>query len=285
MAEFTEFELYKGKAKGKFFPVSHQYWVNGTRPKSVTGIIGIKDKSVALIPWALEEGAKHLLECLEKGIKINEEQIIRSVFASDQAKEKAATLGTVIHDWIERYIRFKLKQPGYKTMPEMPENKAEIVGVNSFLEWESQHKVKFVWTEKILYSMKYGYIGKADFAAYIDGELSLCDNKTSNGLYNSVGMQTAAYMMADQEESKAKYVGRWAIRVAKETEAEYYARMELKNKIKKILGKPEKEIKPYQIFEAKFLDAKGTEAKRDFKAFINCLELGQWDGETWKEYL
>lgn len=281
MSEKIKSQLYNGEIGIEFNPDSHIYMVNDGgkpwRPKSVTGIIGIKDKSGALVPWALEEGAKHLIQCLEKGVKIDEEQIIKAVFASEVSKTKAADLGTAIHDWIEKYIRFKTKQKGYSSLPGMPEDKNVLMGINSFLAWEAAHKVKYLWAEKVLYSKKYGYIGKGDFAAVVDGLTCLCDNKTSNGLYNSVRMQTAAYVKADEEETKLKYDGRWAIRVAKETESEYLKRMEIKNRIKRILGKKESEIKPYEPFQAVFLDDKASMLKDDFQAFLNCMDLGEWD--------
>lgn len=167
-------------------------------------------------------------------------------------------------------------------MPDMPDDANETTGIASFLAWESEHKVKFLWSEKILYSKKHDYIGIADFAAMVDEKCCLCDNKTSNGLYNGVRMQTAAYAAADEEETKIAYKGRWAIRIAKETEDEYLARMEYKNSIKRILGKKEVVVKPYQVFEAVFLDKEGTEQKNDFGAFKNALGLLQWDKDNYQ---
>lgn len=275
--EFQEFSLYGGKIQGKFYPVSHAYYINGVRKTGVTTIGNIKDKSQALVPWALEEAAKSLLGVLDRKRDINADDIIKAVFASDLARDTAATLGSAIHDWIEQYIRAKLKKGG---MPLMPTDKQVLTGVTSFLEWESQHKVKFLWAEKVVYSRKHDYIGKADFGAIIDGDRCLCDNKTSNGLYNGVRMQTAAYVKADEEETKEKYDGRWAIRIAKETEEEYLKRMEHKNRIKAILGKKEVEIKPYQVFEAKFLDASASDIETDFQAFLDAKGLMTWDRLT-----
>ena len=276
-------KLYSGKCEVKFLgptedhPKRHLYYVNGERKRSVTAITGIIDKSGALVPWALEEAAKHLFPILEAGKKITEEDVVRAVFASDAAKEKAADLGTAIHGFCENYINAKL---GKGKMPEMPEDGKILTGVTSFLEWESQHKVKFLWAEKVLYSKKHDYMGKADFAAMVDGERCLCDIKSGNGLYSGVRLQTAAYAMADTEESKTKYAGRWAIRVAKETGQEYADRMEMKNKIKLLLGKKGKEVYPYQVFEAKFLDLKGDEMEKDFAAFVHAIKLGDWNSEN-----
>lgn len=276
-------KLYGGKVEARFLgpteekPSRHIYQMNGDRKRSVTGVTGLKDKSGALVPWSQEESAKSLIYDIESGVKITEEEVVKAAFASDRAKEKAANIGTEIHDWCEHYIKHKL---GKNSMPEMPENEAVVKGITSFLQWESENKVKFLWAEKVLYSRKYDFMGKADFAAIVNGDKCICDLKTGNGLYKEVRLQLAAYRAADEEETKEKYDGRWAIQIAKETEQEYVARMELKNKIKKILGKEEKEIYPYQVFNAKFLDLEKDSYKKDLVCFVNLCGVQEWDSKT-----
>jgi hypothetical protein len=115
----------------------------------------------------------------------------------------------------------------------------------------------------------------------VDGKRCLVDLKTGNGLYNSVRLQTAAYLMADQEERPAiKYDGRWAIRLSKETEAEYNDRMAKKNSRRLARGKDPVSIKPYQVFEAQYLDDKPTDLARDFKGFLAAQALFNWNKET-----
>jgi hypothetical protein len=279
------FSLYKGKVQGKFLgptpesPNRHMYYIEGKRKTGVTTFLNIKDKSNALMIWQGETIAKHLFDCLKQGQEINHEVIVKAIFAPSEAKTKAADLGTLIHDWIERYIKHKIA-PKKNPMPEMPEDQNAVTGVTSFLEWESTHKVKYLWSEKVLYSLKHDYIGKGDFGAVVDGITCLCDIKSSNGIYNSVCAQTAAYAEADREESGIKYQGRWAIRLAKETPDEYQVRMDLKNEIKSLLGKNEKDIEPYQVFEAKFLDNEKGNMKRDFEGFMSHMNLCKWDKLT-----
>ncbi len=279
------FSLYKGKIQGKFLgptqdmPKRHIYMIDGKRKTGVTTYLNIKDKSTALMKWQGETTAKHLFNLMEKGGTISQDDVVKAIFAHVDEKNKAADLGSEIHDWIERYINHKLKKKGYPK-PEMPTDQNVVTGVTSFLEWESEHKVKYLWAERIVYSKKYDYIGKADFGASVDGETCLCDIKTGNGMYNSVLAQTAAYAYADTEECGMKYAGRWAIRIAKETPDEYQTRMELKNKIKNLLGKRENEIEPYQIFEAKFLDNEKENLQRDFDGFLHHYNLVKWDKIT-----
>lgn len=277
-----ETTLYGGKVTVKFFPDSHIYMVkegNGDwfRPKSVTGITGIVDKSTQLVSWSQEEAAKSLIACIENGVAITEEEVVKAAFASEQAKIKAANIGDEIHDWIEQHIKAELKQGSH---PEMPEDKNILIGVNSFLEWESGMKLKYLWSEKMVYSKKHGYVGKADFAFQVGKKKYIADNKTGNGLYNGVLAQTAAYQSADEEETGGSYDGRYAIRISKETEKEYLKRMLLKNKIKRILGKKESATIPYKVFDAQFLDESVENYRRDMKGFVNMIGTSLWNSET-----
>lgn len=108
-----------------------------------------------------------------------------------------------------------------------------------------------------------------DIEAKVNGELCLIDIKTSDGLYNTYGLRTAAYVRADEEESGRKHHGRWLLRLAKETEAEYLASMEKKNANRAHKGRGIFEPAPYQVFEAKLLDDDPTHLDRDYEAFLH----------------
>lgn len=276
----TFFTLYKGKVKGKFLgptdenPNRHLYYINGKAKTGVSTPSGVKFDISQLMGWQSEEIAKELFTLLKKKQQITESAIARAAFAGEIAKKKAGDLGTQAHDWIEQYIKHKLGLGGYKKMPEMPDDNNVARGVTSFLEWESEHKVKYLWSEKILYSLKYDYIGRGDFAAKVDGKVCLCDIKTGNSLrMSSVRMQTSAYAMADREESKVKYDGRCAIRISKESEDEYYERCKMKNHIRELLGKNTYEPRKYEVFEYKFLDEKKSDMKQDYESFLKSWDL------------
>jgi hypothetical protein len=114
----------------------------------------------------------------------------------------------------------------------------------------------------------------------VNGKLCLIDIKTSNGLYNTYGIQTAAYVRADEEESGRKYQGRWLIRLAKETERECIARLHRKNEMRVRKGQQAVDYPPYQVFEAKFLDEEPGNLDRDFKAFLAAKALYEWNKAT-----
>lgn len=264
----VEFSLYNGKVKGKFFPDSHAYYVDGKRKTGVTTYLGIIDKSRPLVIWATELYRDFLLSKKE----ITEDDIYAGCTLHEEKKKEAADIGSEIHDWIEKHVKGE--------NPEMPERKEAQIGVAAFLEWKEANKVSFLSSERVVYSKKYDYIGKMDIEAKVNGKLCLIDIKSSNGLYNTYNLQTAAYLMADEEESKRNYKGRWLIRVAKETEKEYNLRMAKKNRERVRKGKDEFAYPPYQVFEAKFLDDELTNIGRDFEAFLAAMKLHAWNKET-----
>lgn len=290
--EVIESELYKGKVKVRFFPDSHQYWisVNGQpfkRKSGSTTYIGIKDKSTPLGKWQQGMTLDFLLQLLEKGAPLNEDTAIEAVIQHELSLSESVDIGKEMHDWLERYIKFKLKHKGYESIPEMPTIPEAITGVMGFLAWEKEMKPKYVSSERMVYSMKHDHMGTLDIELIIDKMLCLGDFKSSNGLYNSVRAQTASYLKADEEENKSKkYKGRWAFRFSKYTEAEHKKREERKKVIKahiaRIKGKEFKdyEIPPYQAFEAKFLDKNKGMLEDDFDAFLHCKALYEWDKRT-----
>jgi len=273
MSNFQLSTLYKGKVEIKFFPESHQYWVNGKRKTGVTTIIGVVDKSRPLVSWATELARDYLLGFYTKNRReITEADIYKACNLHSEKKQEAADIGTEIHDWVEKHIKGE--------NPEMPESKEAQIGVTSFLQWKEENKVSFLSSERVVYSKKHDYIGKMDIEAKVNGKLCLIDIKSSNGLYNTYNLQTAAYVMADEEENGRNYKGRWLIRVAKETEKEYIARMKKKNDARIAMGKEPTDYPPYQVFEAKFLDDDITNIGRDFKAFLAAKDLYEWNKET-----
>lgn len=274
----TILTLYKGKIEVRFLgptadkPNRHMYYVDGARVTGVTTYLGIIDKSTQLVGWAVDLMRDFLLDV--KG-PVMQEHIFEGSMLHSVRKQAAADIGTKIHGWCEQYINFKLKKKGAE-MPEMPDEKEVQNGVSAFLDWEKQHKVKFRSSERMVYSRKHGYVGMLDIEADVDEMLCLVDIKSSNGLYTPVRAQTAAYVEADREESGRKYGGRWALRVSKENEREYDARMAKKAANKERAGKKAYAAKPYEVFEAKFFDAKSQ--KDDFEnGFLAAKALYEWN--------
>lgn len=291
MAEYVESSLYNGEVGIKFYPLSHQYWaaVDGEKFKrkpGVTTICGIKDKSIGLMSWAQNITADFLLSKIEKGEKISSDDVLEAVIQNEVQRDAAADIGSQIHGWVEAYIKFKLGEPGYPEMPAIPDFPEAVTGVNGFLDWEKSHDVKFLSSERVVFSKEHDYIGTLDIEAMVDGRRCLVDLKSSNGLYNTVRTQTAAYVVADVEESNKPYDGRWAIRLSKFTEEEYHRKEERKKEMRKAIARikgtefKDSPVKPFVVFEAKDLDEGENFIDRDFKVFLAMKEIYKWDALT-----
>jgi hypothetical protein len=215
-------KLYKHTVIIDFYEQSHRYIerITGERPLSVTGATGIVDKSRPLIFWAVGLMRDFLTETLNSGKAITTDHILEAANQHTIKKEQAATKGSEVHDWIEQYITAKLKKTD---KPEKPQDEQVLNGILAFLNWEREHQVKFLATEKIVYSKKYNFVGLMDCKAMIDGKISVVDFKTSNGIYSEYRYQVAGYRGADEEETGQKYDGNnWLIRFDKNT-AEFEA--------------------------------------------------------------
>jgi hypothetical protein len=284
------FSLYGGEVAGIFKENKetgfHAYFVtdvknnlDNLRAKGTTTIINIKDKSNQLVSWATGLAEDYLMNLIveNKPISIGDISIACGLHAVK--KQEAADIGSEIHEWAEKYIKWILKVEGFDK-PAIPAQREVKLGVKSFLRWVVDHKVKFISSERVVYSRENRFIGTMDIEAIIDGKLALVDLKSSSGLYNTVKMQTGAYAKADMEENPSKkYETRWAIRLTKETEKEYMARM-MKKKLKS--KDPEKyEIPDYVVFEAmEFPETEEDNMELDYQAFLAAKTLYEWDDRT-----
>jgi hypothetical protein len=264
MPNYKEIKLYNGEIVVLFNEEKHQYWIKEPKMRrlaGVTTICGILNKPF-LIPWAVNttiDYVKKNIDVLQSGTVSGNDILEMARNESDRIKTDSADLGKAIHKWVEDYIMGR--------QPEMPEDERIMIGVSSFLDWEKENKIKYLWSEKVVYSKKHGFVGTADIGVQSGKKKYLVDLKTGNSLYPEVKLQTSAYAKASEEENGIKFDGRWALRLSKETEEEYYERMGKKNL---------KSIPPYKVFDAVFLDEDPEEMERDYNSFINALNLYEW---------
>ncbi len=234
--------LYKGKVviwakKGDIWGNTYYKSDNDGNPDfserllSPSAFTGVLDKP-ALIFWALDLMATHILNNIQPGQVIQLSQLLSVVEAGKNMhrakKEEAGDTGTLIHDWIDAWILWTLKIN--KVRPAMPEEELVLNGVNAFLKWTKEHKVKFLESEKVVYSIIHNAAGRLDITAEVDDKYTLLDVKTSNmwqkdkaaadGLKRDKSgnlvpyephlewrYQTAFYRGAKEEEEKRKFTG------------------------------------------------------------------------------
>jgi len=242
--ETIEMSLYNDTIKMVFYPNSHQYKIDGRNIMSVTTACGVVDKSQPLIYRATNLAKSYLMDKLQAW-QLTEQDIIDGCMQHKVKKEEAGDIWSIAHERAERYIKeWKLS---------LPDDERVQRAINGFLEWERSHNVKFIQSEKFVYSKEHDYIGIADCIAEIDGKKYLIDFKTSNSIYLlSYWMQTSAYLKAYEEETGDKL--HWIIIVK-------FAKEEFDKN-----GDP---IAPYEIQEIHDIDG-------FFDAFIHAKKLKEY---------
>ncbi|HEC65514.1 MAG TPA: hypothetical protein ENI23_09480 [bacterium] len=274
-------KLYKGKVtiwfvdeeyvKGRGF-IRHGYFHEkdggpdfDKRIVSNTGATGMLDKP-ALVPWAVKMMGLYLQKNWNPK-KVNTELLKNQLIKAAKKEfrritEEGQEIGTETHGWVDQHIKFEL---GKGKKPKMPENEKVRNGVNGFLGWESENKVKYIGSELMVYSIKYDFVGRLDTKAIVNSKLTILDLKTCNmwkkdekkpdgfardrngnliktPVYDSQRYQVAGYRMAEEEENGKIYDGdRIILRLDKE------------------FG----EFDPVQL----------NEYQNDRKGFLSCLDL------------
>lgn len=161
---------------------------------SVTTVLGVVDKSYALIPWAINQTIGVIRPAISPGVE-HAESYLEEVYAqakkeSGRVKREAADIGTRAHEFLERYpIVLPPAEDG-------PVRNCVLAG----LEWLNSREISWLHREKPIYSRRHRYSGRLDGIATVDGVVSLVDWKSSKGVYPEFRLQTAAYVHAYEEE-------------------------------------------------------------------------------------
>lgn len=258
MKQIEKFKLYNGDihAEKHIYEKYHRYKINDNWVKGVTTYLGIIDKP-ALTYWAADMACEYIREVILSGGHITDTTLIEARNAHQNIKQEAADSGTLVHKWAEDFINGKNPPiPGEgKKKVKMTKQEIEVQnGVLAFSEWVNKHNVKFVSSERVVYSKEHNYIGTMDAEAIIDGKKCVIDFKTSSGIWDEYFLQVAAYQRAAEEEG-SKYDGDpWIVRFSK------------KDKIDKKTGKV---IEKAGTFEAESFD----DIERYFQGFLAAKSL------------
>ncbi len=110
--------------------------------------------------------------------------------AHRKKKEKAGDWGTAVHAAIENWIKFG-------GLPELEDT--QMIAFNDFKEWAEDNKVKFIESEKHVWSEKMWTGGIVDLVFEMEGKKYIGDIKTSSGIYNEAFFQMGAYHLMLEE--------------------------------------------------------------------------------------
>ena len=219
----------------------HEYLLDGKRMTGCTTILGILAKP-ALIPWASKMATEYIRENIGKfdikDPKQFEQLLLEAKNAHAKRKEKAGDWGTKTHEEISNFINWWIKFNTGKG-PGKPQKWSEPV--IRFMKWGEENKVKFLDTEKIIYSEKLFVAGTVDFVCEIDGQRWIGDIKTSgSGIYAENFFQCAGYDIMLEEMGEPK--------------ADGYLILNLKE-------------------NGDFLEKRSVSNEENRKIFTNCLEI------------
>lgn len=186
---------YGGAVTLGFDPIKHKYTLNGEKVQGVTTVLSIIAKP-ALITWAAKMAAEYIEQTLEAGVAYDEVQIKEfaknAQWAHRSKKDTAADTGTLIHEWIQKYVEGK--------NPKMPVHEGMQTAIKAFLDWWIQQDVKLVRAEAKLCSPTLKLAGTADLVCYLNGKLTIVDWKTGSGIYPEYLLQMGAYAEMYEEE-------------------------------------------------------------------------------------
>lgn len=180
----------------------HQHLWDGKRMTGVTTVLGVIAKP-ALIGWAANMAVDYVKDRLgrtENGDFTNDENLVWTTSkkileearkAHTKKKEAAGDIGKLVHSAIEEYVKNGTEPKLDKQGTKMFEN---------FKKWVADNKVKFLESEKHLYSEKLFVGGICDAIVEIDGQKWLADWKTGGTrIYPEAMAQMAGYEILARE--------------------------------------------------------------------------------------
>lgn len=226
--EREKYLFYDGQVELEYDPIDHVYLKDNEPIPSVTTICKIVDKSAVLINWAVKLTVEKILSSVQ--FPISEEALRTIILEAKNAHrvklEDAGTVGKQAHAWIESYIKYCLKLAEFV---DYPSDERVRNCCKAALSWINDHNVRWIDTERKVYSQVFDFAGTLDGIALVDScndskccqtefkdHLSLIDWKSSNQLYNDYLLQTAAYQEAYEEETRKEIIDRWIIRLGKD---------------------------------------------------------------------
>ena len=224
-------ELRYDKEEHKYFRVDPELG-NLIELQGVTTVLKIIDRSAALVPW----GAKMVVEKLLRLIPLKGEDEFHSPLLAPMTLEdftkiameaktaprdrlvEAGDIGHIAHQCLEDSINYAIDHTNGVVLElrEIPEDEKAKSCSEAGFAWMKAHNVRWLCTERKIYSKKHAYAGTTDGLAWIDScdnlsccsekyvdHLGLVDWKSSNDLHTEYCLQCAAYLQALIEEFRS----------------------------------------------------------------------------------
>lgn len=186
-----------------FDPVAHAYTLDGKPMHGVTSILQVIAKPM-LIPWA----AGCVVDYIKANVYNKEvdgipyylvqlSDLEEAKNAHRKKKEAAGEAGTDVHGRIEEIVKEAIRHNNGN----IPEYALNLLNpqVAKFVTWARENNVRFIESEKRVYSKESWYAGTLDLVLEMNGKKYIADIKTSSAIYPEAYLQMAAYQGALEE--------------------------------------------------------------------------------------
>lgn len=196
-----------------FDPKKHVYTLDGKPLHGVTTVLGVISKP-ALIQWAANEAVKHIADTLAADIQAGfDREYFDSVlsdarYAHRKKKEEAADAGTDVHALVETFVAYAIENHQGQPLGAYPD------AITSFVMWARLNNVRFLSTEKRMYSERMWVAGTCDLIFEKDGKTYVGDIKTYKKLWDRTPfLQCAAYSLMAEETEGTRFDGYCILRM------------------------------------------------------------------------
>lgn len=191
----------------------HELYVDGDW-KALTGcttVLSILAKP-ALIQWSANMAVEFLETAIKSGLELTPQLLADAKSAHRKKKESAGDIGTQIHAEVENLIKKAILLSG----GQIEGNYEGLEPVKRFVEWATTNKVKFLESEKHLFSKKLFIGGIMDIVCKIDNQLWIADIKTGSGIYPEHLAQMAGYELMMEERGYPPLTGAIVLNLKKD---------------------------------------------------------------------
>ena len=185
-----------------FDPIEHVYTLDGKPLTGVTMILGVIAKP-ALVPWAAKMVVEYikdngLFNDTEETYEITIKQLEEAKNAHRKKKEDAGEKGTDLHALAEGYIGLCIQENEGLPMETCPE------GIERLRDWAKANNIKFLASEKRLFSKTWWIAGTCDIVFEQKGKKFIGDIKTYAKIWDRVPFFQAAGYASMLEEMGEK---------------------------------------------------------------------------------
>lgn len=181
--------------------VNHLYYFDGKPMTGCTTILNVISKP-ALVGWAAKMACEYIRNNSEMAVEglyyVTEQDLADAQKAHAQKRDKAADEGTLLHSRLEAYINKCIETSGGRPLP-----LEETDPVYKLALWAATENIRFIASEKKLYSKELFVAGTADLIFEKDGKTYIGDLKCKDKIWSREPfLQCAGYALMWEEMSK-----------------------------------------------------------------------------------